>query len=180
VLAATGGKGVDVVVDMLSGPVVAQTMKATAILGRIVNVGVSPEPSRVRFRLHALRRIDYIGVTFRTRSLEEVREIGRRCAPICGRGHDRQADAADRPPFPARPGGGGAGAHARQQAFRQDRTDDVSCARCRATVQHDLFCGGSFAVLMRPVILRGFGDVATEGASPRQEERRAECPENSS
>ena len=30
------------------------------------------------FDLHALRRIDYIGVTFRTRSVEEIREINRR------------------------------------------------------------------------------------------------------
>jgi NADPH2:quinone reductase len=30
------------------------------------------------FDLHALRRIDYIGVTFRTRTADEVREIRRR------------------------------------------------------------------------------------------------------
>ena len=29
------------------------------------------------FDLHAMKRIDYIGVTFRTRSVEEVREINR-------------------------------------------------------------------------------------------------------
>ena len=29
------------------------------------------------FDLHALKRIDYIGVTFRTRTPEEVREINR-------------------------------------------------------------------------------------------------------
>ena len=29
------------------------------------------------FDLHALKRIDYIGVTFRTRSLDEIREINR-------------------------------------------------------------------------------------------------------
>lgn len=29
------------------------------------------------FDLHAARRIDYIGVTFRTRSIQEVREIAR-------------------------------------------------------------------------------------------------------
>jgi NADPH2:quinone reductase len=29
------------------------------------------------FDLHALKRIDYIGVTFRTRSLDDVREINR-------------------------------------------------------------------------------------------------------
>ena len=79
VLRATGGKGVNVVVDMLSGPVVAQTMKATAVLGRIVNVGrLAGAMAEFDFDLHALRRIDYIGVTFRTRTLEEVREINRR------------------------------------------------------------------------------------------------------
>jgi NADPH2:quinone reductase len=79
VLEATGGKGVNVVVDMLSGPVVAQTMKATAVLGRIVNVGrLAGTKAEFDFDLHALRRIDYIGVTFRTRTLDEVREISRR------------------------------------------------------------------------------------------------------
>jgi NADPH2:quinone reductase len=71
--------GADLVVDMLSGPVVPQTMKATAILGRIVNVGrLAGMKAEFDFDLHALRRIDYIGVTFRTRTLEEVREISRR------------------------------------------------------------------------------------------------------
>jgi NADPH:quinone reductase len=79
VLQATGGKGVNLVVDMLSGPVVAHTMKATAVLGRIVNVGrLAGARAEFDFDLHALRRIDYIGVTFRTRTLEEVREINRR------------------------------------------------------------------------------------------------------
>ena len=76
---ATDGKGVNLVVDMLSGPVVAQTMKAMALLGRIVNVGrLAGTKAEFDFDLHALRRIDYIGVTFRTRTLDEVREIGRR------------------------------------------------------------------------------------------------------
>ncbi len=79
VLRATGGKGVNLVVDMLSGPVVVQTMQATALLGRIVNVGrLAGAKAEFDFDLHALRRIDYIGVTFRTRTLEEVREINRR------------------------------------------------------------------------------------------------------
>src|SRR5215510_12420702 len=79
VLTATDGKGVNLVVDMLSGPVVAQTMRATALLGRIVNVGrLAGMKAEFDFDLHALRRIDYIGVTFRTRTLEEVREISRR------------------------------------------------------------------------------------------------------
>ena len=79
VLAATERKGVDLVVDMISGALTNQTMKATAILGRIVNVGrLGGNAAEFDFDLHALRRIDYIGVTFRTRSVEEVREITRR------------------------------------------------------------------------------------------------------
>jgi len=79
VLKATDGKGVNLTVDMLSGPLVTQTMKATALLGRIVNVGrLAGTKAEFDFDLHALRRIDYIGVTFRTRTIDEVREIGRR------------------------------------------------------------------------------------------------------
>lgn len=78
VLKATGGKGVDLIVDQISGYVANDNLKATAILGRIVNVGrLGGFKGEFDFDLHALRRIDYIGVTFRTRSVEEVREINR-------------------------------------------------------------------------------------------------------
>ncbi len=79
VLKATDGKGVDLIVDQISGSVANNNLKATAIRGRIVNVGrLGGAKSEFDFDLHALRRIDYIGVTFRTRSVEEVREINRR------------------------------------------------------------------------------------------------------
>jgi NADPH2:quinone reductase len=53
-------------------------MKAAAVLGRIVNVGrLGGAKGEFDFDLHAMKRIDYIGVTFRTRSVEEVREIVR-------------------------------------------------------------------------------------------------------
>src|SRR3954449_5018846 len=78
VLEATGGKGVNLTVDMVSGKTVNQTMSATAVLGRIVNVGrLGGVTAEFNFDLHAMKRIDYIGVTFRTRSLEEIREIVR-------------------------------------------------------------------------------------------------------
>ena len=49
------------------------------ILGRIVNVGrLGGMRAEFDFDLHALRRITYVGVTFRTRSVAEVREINRR------------------------------------------------------------------------------------------------------
>lgn len=79
VLAATGGRGVDLVVDMLSGSVANANLAATAIGGCIVNVGrLAGQRAEFDFDLHALRRIRYLGVTFRTRSVAEVREVVRR------------------------------------------------------------------------------------------------------
>ncbi|MCV4754713.1 zinc-binding dehydrogenase, partial [Escherichia coli] len=39
VLQATGGEGVDLIVDQVSGSVANQNLKATKVKGRIVNVG---------------------------------------------------------------------------------------------------------------------------------------------
>jgi NADPH2:quinone reductase len=76
VLRATGGAGVDLIVDQISGPVANQNLAATRVLGRIVNVGrLGGSHGDFNFDLHAARRIHYIGVTFRTRSIEEIRDI---------------------------------------------------------------------------------------------------------
>jgi len=76
---ATGGKGVDLIVDLVFAPLANQNLDAASILGRIVNVGrLGGMKGEFDFDKHALKRIDYIGVTFRTRSAEEVREINRR------------------------------------------------------------------------------------------------------
>ena len=76
VLEATDGAGVDLIVDQISGYVANQNLQATRVLGRIVNVGrLGGFKGEFNFDLHALRRIDYIGVTFRTRSVGEVREL---------------------------------------------------------------------------------------------------------
>ena len=79
VIEATGGKGVHLIVDQISASVANANMKAARVLGRIVNVGrLGGSKGEFDYDLHALKRIDYIGVTFRTRSVEEVREINRR------------------------------------------------------------------------------------------------------
>jgi NADPH2:quinone reductase len=73
---ATGGKGVDVIVDLVSAGVAIPNFEAAAILGRIVNVGrLGGMKGEFDFDLHAKKRIDYIGVTFRTRTPDEVRDI---------------------------------------------------------------------------------------------------------
>ena len=153
-LKATDGKGVDLVVDMLSGPVVAQTMKATALLGRIVNVGrLAGAKAEFDFDLHALRRIDYIGVTFRTRTLDEVREISRRMradlwdAVTAGKLKlpiDRR--------FPLDQALAGAGAHARQRAFRQDRADDVIVSRAVAGAHEGRPYGCRVHIAVEPIL----------------------------
>jgi NADPH2:quinone reductase len=76
VLKATNGEGVDLIVDQISGKVASQNLAATKIKGRIVNVGrLGGTRAEFNFDLHAARRINYIGVTFRTRTIEEIREI---------------------------------------------------------------------------------------------------------
>lgn len=76
VLQATGGAGADLVIDQISGGVANQNLAATKVMGRIVNVGrLGGSHGDFNFDLHAARRIDYVGVTFRSRSIEEIRDI---------------------------------------------------------------------------------------------------------
>jgi NADPH2:quinone reductase len=76
VLRATSGEGVDLIVDQISGKVASQNLKATRVKGRIVNVGrLGGTHADFNFDLHAARRINYIGVTFRSRTIEEIHEI---------------------------------------------------------------------------------------------------------
>jgi len=78
VIAATDGKGVHLIVDQISASVANANMKAARVLGRIVNVGrLGGAKGEFDYDLHAMKRLSYIGVTFRTRSVEEVREINR-------------------------------------------------------------------------------------------------------
>ncbi len=76
VIDATDGRGVDLTIDHVSGPVGNANMKATKIGGRIINVGrLGGMHGDFNYDLHALRRIQYLGVTFRTRTGEEVSSI---------------------------------------------------------------------------------------------------------
>ena len=75
---ASGGRGVDLIVDMVSAALANGNLAAAAVRGRIVNVGrLGGNVGPFDFDLHALKRIDYVGVTFRTRTIEEIREINR-------------------------------------------------------------------------------------------------------
>lgn len=78
VIAATEGKGVHLIIDQVSASVANANLKAARVLGRIVNVGrLGGARGEFDYDLHASKRISYIGVTFRTRSMEEIRDINR-------------------------------------------------------------------------------------------------------
>jgi NADPH:quinone reductase-like Zn-dependent oxidoreductase len=72
VLRATGSRGVNVVVDNVGGPLLNETVRATALGGRVIDVGrLGGVDATIDLNLLAVRRVALIGVTFRTRSLAE-------------------------------------------------------------------------------------------------------------
>jgi NADPH2:quinone reductase len=81
VLDATGGNGVDVLIDNVGGTVLGDNLKALALKGRMVSVGrLGANVGAIDLDYLALRRIKLIGVTFRTRTLEERIACVQRCA----------------------------------------------------------------------------------------------------
>ena len=78
VLDATDGKGVDVLIDMLSGDFVNKNMEATKINGHLINIGrLAGMNGNFNYDLHAKRRLHYVGTTGRTRSVEENIDVAR-------------------------------------------------------------------------------------------------------
>ena len=79
VLERTGGRGVDLLIDQLAGPLINDSMRSVVLGGRMINVGrMAGETGTFDFDLHSMRRIQYLGVTSRTRSVEEVGVIAER------------------------------------------------------------------------------------------------------
>jgi NADPH2:quinone reductase len=78
VLAATGGVGADVIVDHVGGPYLEDSIRCLAVEGRLVSVGrLGGDTGRLDLEQLAYKRARVIGVTFRTRSLEQHAEIAR-------------------------------------------------------------------------------------------------------
>ncbi|HOE17077.1 MAG TPA: zinc-binding dehydrogenase [Syntrophorhabdaceae bacterium] len=76
VLKATDDKGVDLLVDFLAGPYINGSLQATRVGGRMINIGrVAGEQGVFNFDLHNMRRISYIGCSFRMRTPLESLEV---------------------------------------------------------------------------------------------------------
>ena len=70
---ATHGHGVDVVIDHLGAPVLTENMASAAIGARIVSVGrMGGTAGAIDLDLLSLKRLSLVGVTFRTRTIDDV------------------------------------------------------------------------------------------------------------
>jgi NADPH:quinone reductase-like Zn-dependent oxidoreductase len=76
VLHATRDTGVDVVADTIGAGALDQNLRCTALEGRIVSIGrMGGFTDTIDLDLLALRRIKLIGVTFRTRTIEQKKAV---------------------------------------------------------------------------------------------------------
>ena len=75
---ATGGKGVDLILDMVGGDYVDRNLKALAVEGRLVQIAWL-QGAKVSLDLTPimLKRLTYTGSTLRARSVEQKGEIAR-------------------------------------------------------------------------------------------------------
>ena len=84
VMAATEKRGVDVIIDNVGGPMLADNIRALAIKGRLVSVGRNAgNVGECDLDQVAFKRASIIGVTFRTRSPQESFLCSERFAAAC-------------------------------------------------------------------------------------------------
>jgi NADPH2:quinone reductase len=78
--AATGGAGVDIVLDHVGGDLFAQTLGATRIGGTIVNIGRLGGPqATIDLNQLSFRRLRLLGTTFSVRTPDELADV---CAAL--------------------------------------------------------------------------------------------------
>ena len=78
-MGATDGKGVDVIADNVGAGMLMSLVDAAAVKARLITIGrLAGKMDQIDLDKIALKRMKLIGVTFRTRSVEEKIEITRR------------------------------------------------------------------------------------------------------
>lgn len=76
--AASGGKGADVILDMVGGDYIARNYEAAAVEGRIVQIAFQGSPkATVDFRRVMVKRLHHTGSTLRPRSVADKAAIAR-------------------------------------------------------------------------------------------------------
>src|SRR5207302_10432876 len=70
--AATGGKGAELILDMVGGDYIERNYEAAAVEGRVVQIAFQGSPkATVDFRRIMLKRLTHTGSTLRARSVPE-------------------------------------------------------------------------------------------------------------
>ncbi len=78
VKSATGGKGADVILDMVGGDYIERNYEAAAVEGRVVQIAFQGSPkATVDFRRIMLKRLHHTGSTLRSRSVPDKGAIAR-------------------------------------------------------------------------------------------------------
>jgi NADPH2:quinone reductase len=76
--AATGGRGADVILDMVGGDYIERNYEAAAVEGRVVQIAFQGSPKAVvDFRRIMLKRLTHTGSTLRARSVADKGAIAR-------------------------------------------------------------------------------------------------------
>jgi NADPH2:quinone reductase len=76
--AATGGRGADVILDMVGGDYIERNYEAAAVEGRVVQIAFQGSPkATVDFRRIMLKRLTHTGSTLRARSIPDKGGIAR-------------------------------------------------------------------------------------------------------
>jgi NADPH2:quinone reductase len=71
-IAATGGRGVDVILDMVGGDYIGRNLRTLAPLGRLVNIAFQKgATAEVNFVPMLLKRLSFMATTLRGRSVDE-------------------------------------------------------------------------------------------------------------
>src|SRR5262249_49057092 len=74
--AATGGRGADVILDMVGGDYIERNYEAAAVEGRVVQIAFQGSPKAVvDFRRIMLKRLTHTGSTLRARSVADKGSI---------------------------------------------------------------------------------------------------------
>lgn len=89
--AATGGRGADVILDMVGGDYIERNYEAAAVEGRIVQIAFQGSPkATVDFRRIMLKRLHHTGSTLRSRSVEDkgliAQAIAEKVVPLLATG----------------------------------------------------------------------------------------------
>ena len=90
----TGGKGVDVILDMVGGDYIERNYEAASVEGRIVQIAFQGSPkATVDFRRIMLKRLHHTGSTLRSRSVADkgaiVRAVEEKVLPLFAAGKVR-------------------------------------------------------------------------------------------